>query len=74
MPRQLGPKGRSDLRTSLPHWNHAERSPLPLIAIGHSQGCLKGFDNWVTSNKAAVPDSRVAGLRIAFVSRTDVLF
>jgi len=24
MPRQLGPKGRSDLRTSLPHRNHAK--------------------------------------------------
>jgi hypothetical protein len=32
MPRQLGPKGRSDLRTSLPHRKHAARVALPTIA------------------------------------------
>ena len=38
MPRQLGPKGRSDLRTTLPHRRHAARVALPVIASGHSDG------------------------------------
>jgi hypothetical protein len=36
MPRQLGPKGRSDLRTTVPHRSHASRIALPVIASRRS--------------------------------------
>jgi hypothetical protein len=34
MPRQLGPKGRGDLRTSVSHLDHATMVALPVIASG----------------------------------------
>ena len=37
MSRQLGPKGRGDLRTSLRHRNHVARVAPPLVASGRSK-------------------------------------
>jgi hypothetical protein len=66
--RQLGPKGRGDLRTSPPHRNHAARVALHVIASEHGSD----FAVYFRVSLGALSTNYWACLSPAFVTPGDL--